>query len=72
MAEVTHNKNEADRIADELRKSECDLPGWSECLTEYLKYKAARGANPYREGRDVPNRNPELGSDSYRGRLGNG
>jgi hypothetical protein len=54
-AEVTHNEKEADRIADELKKSQCDLPGWSECLTEYWKYKSGRDANPYREGRDVAN-----------------
>jgi hypothetical protein len=52
-AEIRHNKKEADRIADELHKSVCDVPGWAECLTQYLKYKAERGANPYRANQDI-------------------
>jgi len=53
LAEMRHNKKDADRIADELRKSVCDIPGWAECLTQYLKYKAQRGVNPYRADQDI-------------------
>jgi predicted phosphodiesterase len=71
-AEIRHHKKEADQIADELRKSECDLPGWSECLTQYLKYKAERGRNPYRADRDIEKQLPDPARIAIIGDWGTG
>ncbi len=52
-AEVTHQKDRADLLASEIKKSVCDGPGWAECLEQYLLYKAKRGQNPYRSGKNI-------------------
>ena len=49
-AEMTKNKAKAHDIAQSLHKSVCDVPGWSECVSQYLKFKAHGGEFPYRSG----------------------
>lgn len=46
-AEITRNHAKADLLADELKNSVCD-PGWAECLTTYLAFKASGESYPYR------------------------
>lgn len=53
-AEMTSNHKESELLAGELKDSVCD-PGWAECLTAYLAFKASGGNLPYR-----PNLNPVI------------
>ncbi len=52
-AELTFNRPRSEELRARLRKSVCDLPGWSECVEEYVASKLARETNPYLEGRNV-------------------
>jgi hypothetical protein len=51
-AEIKGNRQLAAQCAAELRKSVCDVAGWSTCLTNYLKFKAEGGSFPYLENKD--------------------
>ena len=48
-AEVTRNHDRSQQLADELKKSVCDVGGWSTCVTTYLAFKASGGNLPYRD-----------------------
>ncbi len=54
-AEITGNHQQSEILAGELKDSQCDVLGWSECLTTYLAYKASLSSLPYR-----PNLNPVM------------
>lgn len=52
-AEIKGDKADSEKYAGELKFSECDAVGWSECLTTYLAYKASLGTLPYRQNQNV-------------------
>jgi Calcineurin-like phosphoesterase len=54
-AEIKGDHEQSDIFAGELKDSQCDVLGWSECLTTYLAYKASLSSLPYR-----PNLNPVM------------
>src|ERR1700733_598876 len=52
-AEMTGDREKARLYSDMLKKSVCDLAGWSTCLSTYLAYKAEGGVSPYRANANV-------------------
>lgn len=58
LAEMKGDHDKARVLADELKFAECDLLGWSECVTTYYAFKASGGDRPYRA-----NKNPVFDLD---------
>jgi Calcineurin-like phosphoesterase len=52
-AEVEGNVEDSKLYAAELRKAVCDGPGWAECLTTYVGYKALLQNPVYRPNQNV-------------------
>jgi len=52
-AEVEGNEQDSQLYESELRKSVCDVAGWTECLTTYLAYKALLQSPMYRPNQNV-------------------
>ena len=52
-AEIEGNAQDSKLYADELQKAVCDGPGWAECLTTYLGYKALLQNPVYRPNQNV-------------------
>jgi Calcineurin-like phosphoesterase len=52
VAEMKGDHEKARLLASELKFSECDVAGWSECVTSYYAFKASGGDRPYRAGRN--------------------
>lgn len=48
-AEMRRDHDRSQQLADELKKSVCDVEGWSTCVTTYLAFKASGGDHPYRD-----------------------
>jgi hypothetical protein len=71
-AEIRHDKKLAAEIADRLKKSVCDLPGWAQCVEQYLKFKKEGGDFPYREHQDVLRQMPDDVSIAIVGDWGTG
>jgi predicted phosphodiesterase len=57
-AELTFNRRRAEELRGRLKMAVCDLPGWSECVEEYVASKVARETNPYLEDKNVVRRLP--------------
>lgn len=52
-AEIEGNVRDSNLYAGELQKAVCDGPGWAECLTTYLGYKALLQNPMYRPNENV-------------------
>jgi hypothetical protein len=48
LAEMKGDHDKARVLAGELKYAECDILGWSECVTSYYAFKASGGDRPYR------------------------
>jgi hypothetical protein len=52
-AEIEGNEQDSKLYAGELQKSVCNAPGWAQCLTTYLGYKALLQDPVYRPNQNV-------------------
>ena len=52
-AELSGSEQDSQLYEGELRKSECDAAGWTECLTAYLAYKGLLQEPMYRANQNV-------------------